>query len=292
VRGQPVGAFLVLTFGVTWALWGLVFQGLGAESDVSHASRLLSLGGPVFLLGVFAPGLIALALTAWYDGGSAAGTLLRRVTRWRVGLRFYSFALLLMPLTKLTVAVVYRVLTGRWPMFGESRPLLLAIATILSTLGQAGEEIGWRGYLLPKLTERAGLAGASLLVGGIWAVWHLPLFFARGADTYRQSFPLYALQLTAYSVTLAWLYWRTQGSLLLTMFMHAALNNTKDIVPSAGTPGPTAFTFDSTLVFRLSVLLLWVIAALLLVSMRRARLTQSDTRAAHPRRPTSTASRH
>ncbi|MGH7648058.1 MAG: CPBP family glutamic-type intramembrane protease, partial [Gemmatimonadaceae bacterium] len=113
-----------------------------------------------------------------------------------------------------------------------------------------------------------GLARASLIVGVVWAAWHLPLFFAAGADTYHQSFQLYTLQLMAYSIALAWLYWRTGGSLLLTMFMHSALNNTKDIVPSAGSPGDSAFTFHGTLVFRLTVLLLWVVGVFLLMRMR------------------------
>lgn len=67
--------------------------------------------------------------------------------------------------------------------------------------------------------------------------WHLPLWFASGAETNGQSFPLYALQVTAYSVVLAWLYRRSGGSLLLTMFTHAAFNNMKDIVPSADPRG-------------------------------------------------------
>jgi membrane protease YdiL (CAAX protease family) len=121
---------------------------------------------------------------------------------------------------------------------------------------------------LPRLTERTGLVWACLIVGAIWAAWHLPLFFMPGADTYHQSFSLYALQVIAYSIALAWLYWRTGGSVLLTMFMHAALNNTKDIVPSAGAPGTSVFSLDGTLVFRLTVLLLWVVGAVLLVRMR------------------------
>ncbi len=281
---REIMTFLVMTFGITWALWALVLRVVGLVHEPLHVPPLLALGGPVFLLGVFAPGLVAVALTAWEGGGHAAAALLRRVMRWRVGLRFYAFALLLMPLTKLAVAVLHRGLAGTWPPFGETRPLVLVIATILSTLGQAGEEVGWRGYLLPRLTERTGLAGASLVVGGIWAAWHLPLFFMPGADTNGQSFPLYVLQLTAYSVALAWLYWRTGGSLLLTMFMHAAVNNTKDIVPSAGARGATPFTLDATLVFRLTVLILGVAAALLLVRMRGVwhvdRLDDGDSLAA------------
>jgi membrane protease YdiL (CAAX protease family) len=265
---QRIGAFVVLTFGVTWALWALVLHLASGAVDRSHIPPLLAVGGPVFLIGVFAPGLVAVALTAWTEGRSAVVDLLRRIVRWRVGWRFYAFALLLMPLTKLAVAVVHRAIVGSWPPFGETHPLLLVLATILSTVGQAGEEVGWRGYLLPRLTERAGLAAASLVVGVMWAAWHLPLFFAPGTDTIGQSFPLYALQVTAYSVVLAWLYWRTRGSLLLTMFMHAAFNNMKDIVPSgtAGAAGP--FTLDGTLVLRLTVVFLWMVTVLLLVRMR------------------------
>ena len=268
---HSIATFLILTFGVTWLLWMPVLRIAGAVHEPSRIPPLLALGGPVFLLGVFAPGLVALILTGWEGDRHAVGALLRRILRWRVGLRFYAFALLLMPLTKLAVAVLYRALVGRWPPFGEVRPLVLVIATVLSTVGQAGEELGWRGYLLPRLTEWTGLASASLIVGAIWAVWHLPLFFMPGADTAGQSFPLYVLQLMAYSVTLAWLYWRTEGSLVLTMFMHAALNNTKDIVPSGAAHSTSPFRLDATLVFRLTVLLLWIAAGLLLVRMRGVR---------------------
>ena len=268
---RSIGTFLVLTFGVTWLLWMPVLRIAGAVHETPRIPPLLALGGPVFLLGVFTPGLVALVLTGWEGGSTAVGGLLRRILRWRVGLRFYAFALLLMPLTKLTVAVLHRAFAGTWPPFGDVRPLVLVIATVLSTVGQAGEELGWRGYLLPRLTEWTGLASASLIVGAIWAAWHLPLFFMPGADTADQSFPLYVLQLMAYSVALAWLYWRTGGSLALTMFMHAAFNNTKDIVPSGAAHSTNPFTLDATLVFRLTVLLLWIAAALLLVRMRGVR---------------------
>lgn len=277
---RAIGAFLVLTFGVTWTLWGLVLR-VGSAHEPSQVSPLFALGGPVFLIGVFAPGLVAVALTAWDEGGRAVGVLLGRVVRWRVGVRFYAFALLLIPLTKLTVAVVHRAVAGTWPQFGETHPLLLVLATVLSTVSQAGEEVGWRGYLLPRLMERTGLVAASLVVGVIWAAWHLPLFFAPGADTNGQSFPLYLLQATAYSVVIAWLYWRTGGSLLLPMFMHAAFNNMKDIVPSGAHRAGNPFTLEGTLVFRLTVALLWVVAVLLLVRMRGVRHVDDPLETAH-----------
>jgi membrane protease YdiL (CAAX protease family) len=267
---RAIGKFLVLTFGTTWALWALVIP-TRAHQMLAGVPPALELGGPVFLVGVFAPGLIAIALTALDEGRQGVEALLSRILHWRVGLQFYAFALLLMPLTKIAVAIVYRTMAGTWPHFGETHPLILVAATIMGTIGQAGEEVGWRGYLLPRLTERTGLITASLIVGAIWAVWHLPLFFAPGTDTNGQSFPLYALQIMAYSVALAWIYWRTGGSLLLTMFMHSAFNNTKDILPSGAVQGGRVFTLHATVVFQLTVILLWVVGVLLLVRMRGVR---------------------
>ncbi|HZE68128.1 MAG TPA: CPBP family intramembrane glutamic endopeptidase [Pyrinomonadaceae bacterium] len=130
-----------------------------------------------------------------------------------MGTRWYVFALGFIPAIKLLVAVVYRVVTGAWPNFGQVPWYLMAAAIVFSTWVQAGEEIGWRGYALPRLSERLGLAPASVILGIIWASWHLPLFFFPGSTIRGQSFPLYLLQVTALSVAMAWLYWRTQGSL-------------------------------------------------------------------------------
>ena len=115
-------------------------------------------------------------------------------------------------------------------------------------------------------------APASVILGVIWASWHLPLFFFPAADTLGQSFPLYVVQVTALSVAGAWLYWRTGGSLLLVMLLHAAVNNTKDIVPSA-VPGATnPFALSTSLVAWLSATLLWIVAGYFLVGMRGRRL--------------------
>jgi membrane protease YdiL (CAAX protease family) len=151
---------------------------------------------------------------------------------------------------------------------------VIAIAT--STWAQAGEEIGWRGYALPRLAAHIGLAPASTLLGVIWAAWHLPLFFVLGGDTVGQSFPLYVLQVTALSIAMGWLYWRTSGSLLLVMLMHAAVNNTKDIVPSAAPGVSDPFSLSGSPVWRLTIGLLWIGAAYFLLQMRAADLGRME----------------
>ena len=70
-----------------------------------------------------------------------------------------------------------------------------------------------------------------MLLGLIWAFWHLPLFFIPGVDKSGQSFPVYALQVTALSVAMAWLYGHSNGSLLLAMLMHSAANQSRDDRP-------------------------------------------------------------
>lgn len=224
------------------------------------------------MLGVVAPSLVALALTARAEGKSGALALLRRIVEPPVSLRWYAFAAGYLAAIKLAVAVVHRFGTGAWPPFGPVPFYVMVLAVLVSTPVQAGEEIGWRGYALPRLAGAMGLPLASVVLGVIWAAWHLPFFFMPGADTEGQSFPLYLLQVTALSVAMAWVYWRVGGTLLPVMVMHAAVNNTKDIVPSA-TPGAAdPFTLHASLVGWLTVAVLWACAAYLLVRMRRARL--------------------
>ena len=88
---------------------------------------------------------------------------------------------------KLAVALVHRIATGAWPRFGDTPWYIMVAAIAISTPVQAGEEIGWRGYALPRLAARFGFARGSILLGLIWACWHLPLFFIPGTDTSAAS---------------------------------------------------------------------------------------------------------
>ena len=114
-----------------------------------------------------------------------------------------------------------------------------------------------------------GLRAASLLLGVFWAVWHLPLFFIPAASTFNQSFPLYLLQVTALSVAMAWLYAEARGSLLPVMLLHAAVNNTKDIVPSADSMATSPWALSRSPVAWMTVAILWICAGYFLLRMRQ-----------------------
>src|SRR5205823_385927 len=113
-----------------------------------------------------------------------------------------------------------------------------------------------------------GLARASILLGVIWACWHLPQFFIPEADTFGQSFFVYVLQVTALSVAMAWLYARTNESLPLVMLLHSAVNNAKDIVPSALPGAKGALGLGASLVAWITVRLRWIGAGYFLTAMR------------------------
>ena len=270
----PLIKFFSLTYAVTWSCWA-------AAAALSPGM----LAQPLFLLGVVAPSLVALGLTMRANGREGALALLRRMFQWNVSARWYVFAAGYLAAIKLTVAVVHRLAFGEWPRFGQQAWYVMAAVILTSTWVQAGEEIGWRGYALPRLAARLGLGPASLLLGAVWASWHLPLFFVPEADTYGQSFPVYLLQVTALSVAMGWLYWRTEGSLLLVMLMHAAINNTKDIVPSAALAASNPFVLSSSRVAWLTVALLWICAAYFLVRMRQAVLPAASGQLSTPPPP-------
>lgn len=274
----PPGSLLLffsLTFAVTWISWFLA--GAVSGSVTPAAPALAGLRWVLFALGTFAPSVVALSLTARAERSAGVLALLRRLFEWRVGLRWYVFAVGYMAAIKLAVSLVYRVATGAWPRFGDEAWYIIVAAIVLSTVlgGQAGEEIGWRGYALPRLAARLGLARGSVLLGLIWAFWHLPLFFVPGIDKTGQSFPVYVLQVTALSVAMAWLYAHTNGSLLLAMLMHSAANQSRDIVPSAVPTATNPFEMSTSLVAWLTVALLWISAGYFLVRMPRAELQRA-----------------
>lgn len=259
----PMLQFFLLAFALMWVCFFTV--------ALTPIPARTPLGQMLLLLGAFAPSLAALLVTARTEGGAGVRALLRGVIKWQVGAGWYVFAASFTVILKLAVALIYRVAVGAWPRFGTDLWYMIPLAITISTPFQAGEEIGWRGYALPRLAARFGLPRASLLLGAVWGCWHLPQFFIRDADTYRQAFWVFVIGVTSLSVALAWLWERTGRGLLLPMLLHAAWNNSKDIVPSGVAGGTATFGFHTSLVSWLTLAILWVCAACFLLDMSRRR---------------------
>jgi membrane protease YdiL (CAAX protease family) len=187
-------------------------------------------------------GVASLIMTGLTLGKVGVISLLKRYLQWRVGWKWYLVPFLLAP--ALIVGGVYlnAALTGVPPdfstvmaykIFGKSAYLPLFILPFFMVDFIAnGEEIGWRGYVLPRLQAKYGALTSALILGVIWGLWHLPKFLTHW-DTV--SFAWFMAHMLVSSVVYTWLYNGTKGSLLLVTLFHAASNATGLFMPSANT---------------------------------------------------------
>jgi membrane protease YdiL (CAAX protease family) len=159
------------------------------------------------------------------SGRAGVRELLAQVFRWRVRPSWYAAALFgsaVLPLLALLLGLILGNASPQLPSAASlpSFPFLLMALFVPALF----EEIGWRGYALPRLQGRMGLLAASLVLGVIWAGMHLPLWLLPDFGFAEQSVPLYVVQVTAVSVLLAWTYDGTGRSVLLSGLAHAAIN--------------------------------------------------------------------
>jgi len=272
VRRNPFVVYTLITFVVSWSCFFLAAFLLGwpkhAPSDLeSH---------PLFLLGVFGPALVALVMTMVAQGPDGRNALLASLVRFPRGVTWYAFALSFFFAIRLLAALLDRLASGSWPARSEYPLLVLLGATIISTPVQVGEELGWRGYALPHLGSRVGLGLASLVVGVNWALWHLPQFIIPGTSSSGQSFPVFTLSVIPLSVAMAWLYWRSKGSLPVVMLMHAAVNNLGMFISSSLRPGEEPLAMGASRMAWITGGLLWLAALFFLWHMRSARFVATQ----------------
>ena len=198
---------------------------------------------PVLILMGYGPTLAALIVTGAVDGRSGIRALLRRLLIWRVGLQWYAVALLLNAGIILAALGLYLLTGGTAPSLPELGPgLLVNIVLTFLVVGLInGEEMGWRGFALPRLQARWSALVSSLVLGTVWAFFHLPIFFNQGpSQAGGQSgmpFPGFWLSIIAASILFTWLFNNTQGSILMAWMLHASMNTWSEILPFP-TDGP------------------------------------------------------
>ena len=226
VRRRPTTAFFVAAFVLTWIVWlprALVSQG------VLDAPWVVELGA-TWAYGPAAAALLVAALT----GRNAVRDLGRRLIRWRVPLRWYVVVLFGPAAFWAVVLVVVGVLgllgipydggPAPQPPLAELGVSALPLLAVLVVTDGLGEETGWRGFALPRLLRRLPPFTASVLLGVVWAGWHLPLLWTDGAMLGGASPWILLLELPARSVVFTAIFRATGGSTLLAVLLHAAMS--------------------------------------------------------------------
>ncbi|RKD88999.1 CPBP family intramembrane glutamic endopeptidase [Halopiger aswanensis] len=264
VARRPVVAFFVLAYAISWLGFLPTILGRGG-----------AFGGLNLLLAQFGPA-IAGGLVLWYTGGSIREWV-GRVGRWRVPLRWWA-ATIAIPIVVFGAAGVGFALLGYEPQLSRvPDPLRTYLPTLvgLTLLAGLGEEPGWRGFALSRLQERYSPLGATLLLGTVWACWHLPVFFVDPRSSHGITDPLVlvgmvlltAVGIVLYSFFYTWIYNHTR-SVLLMMFLHGGFNTgTVHLVPFADELvfGPT---YTTLLTVQIGVLLVAVLALVVLTHGR------------------------
>jgi membrane protease YdiL (CAAX protease family) len=184
--------------------------------------------------------LVSVFMTWATLGRDALVAFLKRFLIWRVGWKWWIAALLLLPALRFAALLLTSWLTRvpadfSHPMIRDVVPLdapLLALVLpwLVFEILTNGEEWGWRGYVLPRLQAKCSALVASLIVGAIWSVWHLPKFLGTGLSGER-SFAWFMVAHLALAVLYTWLYNNTRGSLLLVVLFHAAENTAGMFLP-------------------------------------------------------------
>ena len=213
-----LAGFCVLAYGFSWLCW--------IPIGFAQAGRLklpISTEG-LATLGQFGPFFAALVFTALESKPGGVRDLLARLRRLRVNPIWYGVALLLPPAgiyCAIGAQAAIRGNTFALPTFGEPSTLLPHLAITLVIGGPLGEELGWRGFALPRLRAAFRPIMASLLLGFIWAGWHLPLWWIADVPT---SFGLYVVGVIPLTYLFTWMWDHTNGSVLIAMLFHASLN--------------------------------------------------------------------
>ncbi len=234
-RSHPVFAYVVLAFSLTWLLAVPILLSPRAF-DVVPLPDAATLA--FFFLATLGPFTASLAMTALMEGRTGVRRLLGRIVQWRVGLQWYLVIVLGYPIMFILGVMLFygaslpASLGHMWPAFGSVYLVSIPLGLLLPSVG---EETGWRGFALPRMQARHGPLVATLLLGSIHALWHLPIYFVHGAitDTFSmQVFIINSFAIVLSSILWTWVSNNARNSILIAMLAHASSNALSAFAPT------------------------------------------------------------
>ncbi len=252
IKRHPLAWFYVLAFALSWAGWAPQVAGSWGWALFQRPAFM-----PLLLLPAVGPMVAALLVARATDGPGAARKLLASLVHWRVGAAWYAVALA-GPFVLLAGAAGLNALVGgAAPQVGLPGGALPGLASVLaiSLVSNPWEEVGWRGFALPRLQGRLSAATATLIVGCLWGLWHLPLFLWRGNPMAARTYPVEFAGIVGISFVYSWLYNSARGGLLIVALFHVAVNVAGSLL---GSPSAT---------FSLSLAIVDCLAAVTLVAV-------------------------
>src|ERR687894_841953 len=268
---HPLVFYFLIAFVFSWLLFlpgVLTYYGVLNLSD-----SVVSVLGITGLLGPVLSGFIMTAVT---EGGAGVRRWLGRIVLWRVGLRWYLFALIGLPLVMVLATIIFR--PGALESFQTLAPLsvvpyLGAFVFMILIGGPLFEEPGWSGFALPRLQRIYSPLVGGLILGSLWALWHLPGFLIPSQDLTDipprgtiLDFVVFSLALIGLRLVIMWVFNNTKGSVLMAILVHASWNTFYSAALIQIFPAPTVLGSYLNLMIAAGAL------ALALIAVTRGRL--------------------
>jgi len=224
--------FFAMTIAISLVTWGaMAVAGIPGASTDPAAPPPSAAGLLLLMLGGFAPSISGGVLTRRLQGAAGLRSLWQRARQLALGWKAYA---VIVGLPVLLVAVRAAVFAAGGGVAGRSLLLdspaaLIAFIVQIALFGPISEEFGWRGFALERMLQRWTASRASLLLGTLWALWHVPLFFIIGTSQWRlgnvwMEFPVFALVPIGAAFVYTWLHQVTRGSLWAALLFHFTAN--------------------------------------------------------------------
>lgn len=224
MKVRPLLTYFALVFTITWGIGAVCLFAPGVlPKTLLHGPATAN---PLFYIAVYVPTATSLALTAIFDGAAGLRKLLARLIPWRAGVHWYLIVLVGYPVFELIagqVAGLFGAAQGHIPNWGHFYYAL--IPALATDPGPLGEELGWRGFALPRMLERWKPLPATLILGLIWGAWHLPAFFIAGLPQNRMAILALVAGTVLVSVIDTWIFLQTKGNMLLMILVHLVINH-------------------------------------------------------------------
>jgi membrane protease YdiL (CAAX protease family) len=213
--------FFVLAFVISWIIWLplLLFPARADQLDF------------LVLIGVYGPFLAGIITTLIYGGRAGLWSWLKSVFKWRIPVRWYLIGGILINFLFVALHIgLYLLLGGSLLLANGDIPwygylLIFPVSVFLGfPFGSGlGEEAGWRGFALPKLLECFLPVTASVILGVVWGLWHIPVLLMSTWEGATQGILLFVYVIPL-SMIMTWVYCRSRGSAIPVMLMHTGGN--------------------------------------------------------------------